>query len=195
MDPQYIALHNFRISNQNDATKADFDIIQRRFDDINTNAVAIKNAQMELKKINNRLDFPNGVSIASIKSMDVNHGSILSLYPLAELDSYQVNINDQCLSVYGSDKVMLKPCQLGGSVSDSQRFITTRIKTPLGAKAEMNTPYISPAMVYPYNIFRSAISGQCMALNDNGDVVMQTCSPNNIRQHWKISPNENICPQ
>jgi hypothetical protein len=193
-DPLLISLMNFQIKNQNNIASANYDKISNIINDIERNALEIKKKQSELDSINNKLGYPLGVNIASIKSMDPNRGSILSLNPLPDMDNYQVNVNGKCLTVYGKNKVVLKNCQNGVQVSDSQTFHTTRIMTPLGAKTAMNAPYVNPNMVYPYNVFRSSISGQCMALNTDGDLVMQDCSPNNIHQHWKISPNENICP-
>ena len=194
-NPNLKELINFQTKIENTEVISNGKKINNILADMDRNALQIKNAEKELKRIQHRLDYPVGVSIASIKSMDANRGTVLALNPLDEMNSYQVNINGQCLTVYSNDRVMLKPCQNGANVSDSQRFLTSRIGTPLAAKTVMNTSYVNSSMVYPYNIFRSSITGKCMALNQDGDLIMQECSPNNLRHHWKISPNENICTE
>ena len=193
MDADLIKLRNLRIELQNQYVYDNYDKINQINKDIDKLIVASSNARRELSKNIYGTTFPMGVDIKSIKSVD--NGAILALNPVGELDMYQVNINGQCLTVYGKDSVMLKPCQGGASVSDSQKFQTTRIMTPLAAKTVMNASYVSPTNVYPYNIFRSNMTGQCMTLNGDGDVVMKPCNPNNLKQQWLISPNENICPR
>lgn len=186
-----IRLRNLRVELQNKHIYGNYDKILKVNKEIDKLIIDSRNVGSEVSKYSSST-FPLGADIKSIKSVD--NGAILSLNPVGEVDMYQININGNCLTVYGKDSVMLKPCQTGTSVSDSQKFQTIRIMTPLNAKTVMNANYVSPVNVYPYNIFRSSMSGQCMTLNNDGDVIMKQCSPNNLKQQWLISPNENICP-
>ena len=187
-----IKLDNYRIGIENNHAISNYEKILKTNEDVKKLSVLLKDEQNKINKFNLLNEIGDNSKISTIKS--VANGALLSLNPVADQDMYQVNINGECLTIYGKDKVMLKPCQKGFAVSDSQKMMSKRIMTPLAAKSEMKTDYLNPVMIYPYNIFRSAISGQCMSLNDDGDIVMKDCSPNDIRQHWKISPNENICP-
>ena len=190
MNADLIRLRNLRVELQNKHVYDNYDKILKNKKDIDKLIIASSNARREISKYSGT-SFPIGADIKSIKSVD--NGAILALNPVGELDMYQVNINGQCLTVYGKNSVMLKPCQGGSSISDSQKFHTTRIMTPLAAKTVMNANYVSPTNVYPYNIFRSNMTGQCMTLNNDGDMIMKPCNPNNLKQQWLISPNENIC--
>jgi hypothetical protein len=117
---------------------------------------------------------------------------MLSLVPLGD-DEYQIIINGDCLTVYGKDKVLLKPCNTGLNISDSQRFATDRIQNPQHAKYIYGKePSAYKPIAYPYNIFRSKVTGKCLIF-DNNNVILGECTPSNIKQQWKISPNENIC--
>ena len=60
MDPQFVELSNFRIGIQNAKASSDYDKIVKTVNDIDRNAIAIKNAQLQLNKINKKLDYPDG---------------------------------------------------------------------------------------------------------------------------------------
>jgi hypothetical protein len=187
-----IKLQNFRIELQNNHARQNYERILKTNEDVKKLAVLLKQEQNKINKINLSEYMEDDLSIKTIKS--VNNNTILSLNPVADPDTYQVNINGQCLTVYSKNNMLLKPCQKGFAISDSQKLISKRIMTPLAAKTEMKSSYLNPLIVYPYNIFRSPLTGQCMSLNNDGDIIMKDCSANDIRQHWKISHNENICP-
>ena len=121
-DPHLISLINFRIRNQNKTASENYDKIVKIVNDVDRNALEIKKRQRELDNLTGKMGYPVGVNIASIKSMDPDRGSILSLNSLSDMDNYQVNVNGKCLTVYGKDKLMLKTCQNGVRVSDSQTF-------------------------------------------------------------------------
>ena len=185
-------IRNNRIELENKYVSENYKKILNTKLDIDNLSSAIRIEQNKINKINNQLDYPNGSSIKTIKS--ANNGTILSLNPVQDTDTYQININGQCLSIYNKN-IMIKPCQKGIIITDSQKFHTNRIMTPLHAKTVMNSDIYNHNIVYPYNIFRDSMDGKCMTLNEDGDLILQKCNPNNILQQWKISPNENICPK
>ena len=189
-----INIQNLRVSLQNNHVIDNYNKILNLNNDIDKLALALKNARHDLALTSMNNDFPVGFDIKTIKSVDKGSAPVvLSLNPAGENDTYQVNINGQCLTVYSKKDVRLKPCQMGKSVSDSQKFSTDRIQTKLGAQAITKEKYINPAVVYPYNIFRSSLTGECMTLDDAGDIVLKQCSGNNIKQQWLISPDEKLC--
>lgn len=194
LEQQKINLINYQTINKNKHVINNYNKIVDINNDINKLGIEIRQKINQLNKINHTEDFPIGSSIKSIKSVMEGAKTVLSLNPTSEKNNYQVNINGQCLSVYSKDSVMLKPCQMGAQISDSQKFETIRIQTPLAAQSVMNNTLTNLTIKYPYNIFRSSMTGQCISLNDNNDVILKDCSPDNIRQQWKISPNETFCP-
>ena len=46
---------------------------------------------------------------------------------------------------------------------------------------------------YPYNIFKSDITGQCLTIDD--DLSVQKCLPDNDKQHFKVSDQQALCSQ
>ena len=188
-----INIQNLRVSLQNNHVIDNYNKILNLNNDIDKLALALKNARHDLALTSMNNDFPVGFDIKTIKSVDKGSAPVvLSLNPAGENDTYQVNINGQCLTVYSKKDVRLKPCQMGKSVSDSQIFRTDRIQNKLGAQTITKEKYINPAVLYPYNIFRSSLTGECMTLDDAGDIVLKQCSGNNIKQQWLISPDEKL---
>ena len=45
---------------------------------------------------------------------------------------------------------------------------------------------------YPYNLFKSDLTDQCLTIDDEG-VSVQDCLPDNDKQHFKISSEPLLC--
>jgi hypothetical protein len=198
-DPaRYLAnLNNYRIQLQNDHVMSNYNQMLREKSDIDRIALQIRETQVRLNKMYNKMDFPDNEYIRTIKSMEAP-GRLLSVVPTTDKNIYQMIINGQCLTNYGRNKdAILQPCNSGMQTSDSQKFYTTRILNPAHAASEMPGGILTDntKIIYPYNIFRSNVSDKCVSIDGAGAVYLQNCSPNNIQQQWKISPNENICLQ
>lgn len=141
----------------------------------------IDNYKMKMKKV------PN--IIRSIKANSNNQ--ILSTLPVST-DNYQIKINDKCLTVYDDNKYLLDNCNNSINMSDSQKFETKRIYDLQNAKQGFGKN-VTKRMNYPYNIFMSKVTNQCLAIDNDGATVVP-CNPNDARQHFKISEQENVCP-
>jgi hypothetical protein len=143
--------------------------------------------RQELKSFIN--DNPPNI-IRTIKSQ--NNNQMLTVEPY-DLNAYQVQINDKCLTVYDDNKYLLENCNTKGDRSDTQKFSTHRIRDMLNAKSIMGR---APNKIaeYPYNIFKSDITGQCLTI-DNDGVSVQKCLPDNDKQHFKVSDQQNLCSQ
>ena len=139
----------------------------------------------------NNTGYPQNKAINTIKSNYNNQ--LISTIPLSDPDTYQININNQCVSVYGRDNVSLKQCQSGLSATDSQKFKAYRIQNQLIAQNIFGKNTTNTNVIYPYNVFIANMTNQCLTLNQDGDAILQDCNPDNINQQWKISPNQNIC--
>jgi hypothetical protein len=128
--------------------------------------------------------------IRTLKSQHNNQ--MLTVQPY-DLNSYQVQINDKCLTVYDDNKYLLDNCNTTGDRSDTQKFSTHRIRDMLNAKSIMGR---APNKIaeYPYNIFKSDITGQCLTIDDEG-VSVQKCLPDNDKQHFKVSDQQVLCSQ
>ena len=143
--------------------------------------------EMERKKLMARLEKPPDL----VRTAKSNYnGSILTTTPY-DLNAYQVQINDKCLTVYDDNKYLLENCNTKGNRSDSQKFSTHRIRDIYNAKAVTGR---NPTKIveYPYNLFKSDLTDQCLTIDDDG-VSVQTCLPDNDRQHFKISSEPLLC--
>ena len=113
-----------------------------------------------------------------------------------DVSKYGIMANDKCLTVKGlcNGEFCLLDCQNKLYVSDSQKFTTNRISSALDASRIMNVDYsnIDTTNIYPFNIFRSAVTNKCLTISDKG-ISVDKCNLNNKKQQWEISPNENIC--
>ena len=109
---------------------------------------------------------------------------------------YSIMANDKCLTVNGlcKEPVCLLDCQKGLYSSDSQKFKTERIGNDIEAAKSMNTTIdkIATTNIYPFNVFKSLITNNCLTLSTDG-ITVEPCNLNNIKQQWEISPDENIC--
>lgn len=156
----------------------------------------------KLKKLNLGLSqkpdvFPSSETIKTIKSKyNSQHLSIFQNDIKNDINKYGILANDKCLTVKGlcNGEFCLLDCQNKLYVSDSQKFTTDRIYSALDASRIMNVDYsnIDTTNIYPFNIFRSAITNKCLTISDNG-ISVDKCNLNNKKQQWEISPNENIC--
>ena len=137
--------------------------------------------------------FPVNALINTIKS---NYNSQYLSTFANDVSNYGVMVNDKCLSVNGlcKDEFCLLDCQNSLYTSDSQKFNTKRINNDRDASRVMNVNInkISNKNVYPFNIFTSVVNNNCLTI-DNDGITVDKCNLNNIKQQWKISPNENIC--
>jgi hypothetical protein len=152
----------------------------------------IKNYTQLLEE-NKEETYPINKSIKTIKS---NYNSqLLSIFP-NDTSKYGILANDKCITVNGlcKDEFCLLECQKDANSSNSQKFTTKRIYNNIDAANIMNVKpeTISSTNVYPYNIFISAINNNCLTMTNEG-VNINQCNLNDIKQQWKISPNENIC--
>ena len=181
-------LYEYQINSINDQFNFNIQNIKKTLDDSNKLDRLIKQKQQEINKFSGASEY-DGTNIKSIKSKS-NIGQILAVNSLND-GEYQIIINGECLTVYNKNNITIKPCNL--NPSDSQKFITSRITNPAVAKYIIGTDIINNNIVYPYNIFQSKVSSECVSLNDDGNIILNKCSPNNIKQQWAISPNENIC--
>lgn len=125
-----------------------------------------------------------------IKSVKGTNNQILLTLPI-DLDNYQIQINDKCLTVRDDNKYMLDTCNVG-NMSSSQKFYTKRIYNSANAKTVTGKD-VNNLSDYPYNIFKSRVTDHCLAL-DNDGVSVTKCNPNDVRQKFKISGEPNLCP-
>jgi len=128
--------------------------------------------------------------IRTIKSN--NNGQLLTVEPY-DLNSYQVQINDKCLTVYDDNKYLLENCNTKGNRSDAQKFSTHRIRDVYNAHRVLGRKPNKIAE-YPYNIFKSDLTNQCLTIDDEG-VSVQNCIPDNHKQHFKISDEVLLCKE
>lgn len=164
----------------NNILENDFSEIKREIGNINSE---IRNKII----LNN---FPLGNQINAIQS--IYNNQVISTIPI-DSDNYQIMINNQCLTVYGKDKVLLKDCNKGNTISDSQKFSTQRIDNSLMANTYFGKKSYNSNILYPYNIFKSNLINQCLTINDDG-IYLEPCSGDISKQHWKISSENNHCP-
>ena len=128
-----------------------------------------------------------------IRTLKSNYnGQLLTVDPY-DLNSYQVQINDKCLTVYDDNKYLLEKCNTKGSRSDSQKFSTHRIRDIYNANTIMGRKP-NKQVEYPYNIFKSELTNQCLTVDDEG-VTVQKCLPDNEKQHFKISDEPLLCKE
>lgn len=127
--------------------------------------------------------------IRSIKSN--SNSQILSTLPIST-NTYQIKINDKCLTVYDDNKYLLDKCSNSIKMSDSQKFESKRIYDLQSAKYGFGKNVVK-RMNYPYNVFMSKVTNQCLTIDNDGATVID-CNPNDSRQHFKISGQENVCP-
>jgi len=128
--------------------------------------------------------------IRTIKSN--NNGQLLTVEPY-DLNAYQVQINDKCLTIYDDNKYLLEKCNTKGNRSESQKFSTHRIRDVFNAYTVMGRKPNKIAE-YPYNIFKSDLTNQCLTIDDEG-VSVQNCLPDNHKQHFKISDEPLLCKE
>ena len=126
--------------------------------------------------------------VRTIKSNFNNQ--MLTVQPY-DLNSYQIQINDKCMTVYDDNKYLLEKCNTKGDRSDTQKFSTHRIKNNYNAESKMGRKP-NKIVEYPYNIFKSELTNQCLTI-DNDGVSVQNCLPDNTKQHFKISDQQVLC--
>lgn len=143
--------------------------------------------ELERKQLMSRLEKPPDL-VRAIKSN--YNGSILTTNPY-DLNAYQVQINDKCLTVYDDNKYLLEKCNTKGERSDTQKFTTHRIKDIYNAKS-ITGRNPTKIMEYPYSLFKSELTDQCLTIDDEG-VSVQDCLPDNDKQHFKISSEPLLC--
>ena len=179
--------------NENEYTEKKIKQIKIMSDDIKNIENNIITAQHELNRQMYKSNSNSDTNLLSlpIRTIKSNYNNqYLSTIPI-DPDTYQINLNNQCITVYNKDNVVLKKCQENININDGQKFTTERINYP---SISSNKLMLINNVTYPYNIFRSNLTNQCLTLNDDGDILLKDCYPDNIKQHWKISPNEFICP-
>lgn len=162
-------------------------------------AIKQSNIIKELSKTNRKnkeisKTFPPNSQIKTIKSK--NNSQYLSTLVNDIENNYGIQVNDKCLTVSGTctgSPYCLQNCQNSLYISDSQKFYNTTIQTDADAiKIMGNDVQMSSNIVYPFNIFRSSVDDTCLAMSDIG-LTLEKCNLNDIRHHWQISPDENIC--
>ena len=155
---------------------------------LQNNQIRMNNLKRDKQELNDYIDDNPPNIINTIKS-NLN-GEMLTVDPY-DLNAYQIQINDKCLTVYDDNKYLLENCNTNGNRSDIQKFSTHRIRDMLTAKTITGkTP--SKIAEYPYNIFKSEVTGQCLTLDDEG-ISVQNCIPDNHKQHFKVSEQINYC--
>jgi len=163
----------------------------------------LKNAIDTINNNNNKIyTYPTDKLIKTIKSkynsqyISTFSNNINDINNINNINNYGILINDKCLTIKGlcSNEFCLLDCQSKIYKSDSQNFKTERINTPQEAAVMMNVTIdkINSKTIYPFNIFKSLVNDKCLTINNDG-VVMERCNLNDIKQHWEISPNENLC--
>ena len=143
--------------------------------------------------LNNNNTFPINEIIKTIKS---RYNSQYISISANDRSNYGILVNDKCLTVNGlcKEDYCLLDCQNHLYASDSQKFSTKRIYTAVDAANIMKVPLnkVNSNNIYPFNIFTSVVNDKCLTINDGG-ITVEKCNLNNIKQHWEISPDENIC--
>lgn len=181
-----------KINEENTYTKTKLQQIKNTINEIEK--LKLKQQQLKSNLLTQKLtqqNIPENGPIQSIKSL--YNQQVISVLPITDPDTYQINLNNNCLTVYNRDNVLLKDCQKNMNISDSQKFITKRIQNPADAKLTFGKQSFNKNIIYPYNIFQSNLTNQCLTLNNDGEIILNNCSPDNINQHWKISPQQNSC--
>lgn len=126
----------------------------------------------------------------SIKSVD--NGETLTINPVGD-NKFQIQINDKCLSVYGEKDYQLKPCAVGNY---SQYFDRKRIATYGDALYHTNIKPNNENNIYPYSFIKSSISPHnCLTVNDNNQVNIVPCDPNNDKSKWNVLDETIHCVQ
>lgn len=183
--------YNSKINSINDEiTNYNIQLMDNVLNEAQRNEVKSKkllDEELERKQLMSRLEKPPDL-VRAIKSN--YNGSILTTNPY-DLNAYQVQINDKCLTVYDDNKYLLEKCNTKGERSDTQKFTTHRIKDIYNAKS-ITGRNPTKIMEYPYSLFKSELTDQCLTIDDEG-VSVQDCLPDNDKQHFKISSEPLLC--
>lgn len=147
-------------------------------------------------EIQNKKEYVMNKPIKTIKSRF--NDQELSVKPF-DNNKYNILANDKCLTVKGlcvnEDYCLLK-CQDPLYSSNSQKFYSDRVTSNVEAARIMGKKpediVNNSKITYPYNVFRSAVTDNCLSLSNDG-ITVEKCNLNNIKQHWLISPDETIC--
>jgi hypothetical protein len=132
---------------------------------------------------NQQYRHPNNINIIESRQ---NNDIKCVVHPLVD-NKFNIHINNQCLSVYGPDDYELQPCDTN---KKSQEFDIINVQNQhqdikLTGIHPFNTDY---PKAYVKNGF------QCLSpvSNNNSQLKMSYCNPNNINQYWNTRKDEKL---
>ncbi len=148
--------------------------------------------KLDLKSLDSDvLPYPTGTPIRTIKNRGNNQFLSVMKQPV-DSSTYSIRANDQCLHVYDADDYSLKPCAISDEYLNPQFFNEKRIMNEVNEARLLGKKASSQTQVYPYTVFQHKTTQQCLTY-DNEGMYVAPCEPNNIYQHWSVSPNDTIC--
>lgn len=106
-----------------------------------------------------------------------------------EDDTFGIKINEKCLSVYNENEYSEVNCNKN---SQAQKFVQNKIMNPSDEKILIGKTQIAKNATYPYSLFKSKVSGNCLNMDEDGVGVIP-CNPNSERQKWAPFTDKNLC--
>ena len=166
--------------------------LQKEIDEKNKtidNTNLLKKAENKLKQVQKiYFDLKNKntnylENFIDYKSAESHNNQFLSIIPQTD-DNYKIRVNDKCLSVYDVNDYRLDNCNIN---TQSQLFKPVKINSK--SDALMNNKDIilenGEKTNYPYYQLKSAISFDCIGV-DNEGISVSTCNSNNIKHNFNI---------
>lgn len=146
----------------------------------------LDNLILENKKLDEKIK--SNVTNVNATLVSKHNADNLSIFPTGD-DSFQININNKCLTVIGDKQYNLKDCN---STDYGQTFNTTEITSSAVSKYITGYDVLSDHE-YPHQIVQSKISPfHCLTGGDN-QISLEECNGNNVKQQWNLEKRENQC--
>jgi len=146
----------------------------------------LDNLISENKKLDEKIK-SNSTNVNSTL-VSMHNADNLSITPIGD-DSFQLNINNNCLTVVGDKQYDLKNCNVGDF---GQKFQAREIADSVFSKYITGYNVLSDHE-YPYQIVQSKASPfHCLTGGDN-QISLEECNGNNIKQQWQLEKRENPC--
>jgi hypothetical protein len=136
-----------------------------------------QNIEFERKTLENK----KNVNYTSVKS---HYNDLdIALLPHNIDGSYQLTVNNKCLSVQDQDNYALVMCD---KYDNTQRFVVSTIDNDASYYDQYKlNPTGKPSGSFPYNLVKSSLSGACLESQDDG-LYMKPCK-DVITQRWNAS--------
>lgn len=114
----------------------------------------------------------------------------ISIIPSGD-STFKIQVDDQCLSVYGDKDYMLKKCN---ATAYEQRFKSYEITNANDAQSITGKPVNidTDRATYPYSLVSSTISNNCLDIDEDG-IRLTPCNGNNLNQQWNVKTTKNVC--